>query len=304
MSWKNITSLEWEIMGSRVYISSSVVPCMQNSEKVDVLSRLGARNIELSGGGIKEENLAGKLKNIARERGISFLVHNYFPPPSDDFVLNIVSPSVDDRNKSFEFVKKSINMAVELGSPLYSFHPGYLSVILENSGIFSPVGNMRISFSKGENIFFKQFDVLHEYAVEKGIKLAVENLFSVGKDNFSIFTEPESINRLLKYLSDKENGGILIDLGHLYVSESMLGFSGREFLKYLLCKYADKIFEIHISGNYGKSDSHLPLSDDMMPVKYLKLLKEINVPITIECRNVVETEIFKEIEFVKNIIGE
>ena len=79
-------------------------------------------NIELGSNHIYENN----FKKIIKQYNFRFIVHNYFPIPRKDFVVNIASSNKRIRNLSLRHIKKAINFCRETNSKLYTFHPGFV----------------------------------------------------------------------------------------------------------------------------------------------------------------------------------
>ena len=80
-------------------------------------------NIELSGG-IFCENQLTELKKIKND--LNFQIHNYFPPPKDQFILNLASTNEHIVKRSFELIESSLIFCEELNCTNYSFHAGFL----------------------------------------------------------------------------------------------------------------------------------------------------------------------------------
>ena len=53
-------------------------------------------------------------------------MHNYFPPPEIDFVINIASLNTEIYEKSINQCIKAINLSKKLGASAYSIHAGFL----------------------------------------------------------------------------------------------------------------------------------------------------------------------------------
>ena len=62
---------------------------------------------------------------LKQKYDLVYLVHNYFPPPKEEFVLNLGSTNNEIIRKSISLCKKAIDDAVVLGAPCYSIHAGF-----------------------------------------------------------------------------------------------------------------------------------------------------------------------------------
>jgi uncharacterized protein (UPF0276 family) len=82
---------------------------------------------------------------------------------------------------------------------------------------------------------------------------------------------------------------LLLDLGHLKISSSTLGFDYLKAVEFLFEKYADRILEIHLSENNAFNDNHFPVYSDSVQYEivcnYKELIKAKNINVTIEARN-------------------
>ena len=219
----------------------------------------GIYNIELSGGKFHENQLheLKKLKNVA-----TFRIHNYFPPPRNPFVFNLASLDQNIGRKSYNHAINSINWAVELEQPIYSFHAGFL-INLEVHELGSKVSKRDFNDRHlATNIFLERIDKISEYARKMGVNLLIENnVLSLNnhrefKSNpFLMATAAECIH-IMK--NTPSNVNLLIDLAHLKVSANSLNFDPSKFLS----KCEKWIKAYHLSDNDGKSDSNQSVSVD------------------------------------------
>jgi len=91
-------------------------------DSVAALSQI-TKNIELSGGtAYFDGDLTSNLKKLQSD-GFNFLVHGYFPPPKEHFLLNFA----DTSDKTRDFVTTSALLCGELGIEYYSTHAGFVS---------------------------------------------------------------------------------------------------------------------------------------------------------------------------------
>ncbi len=116
-----------------IYISSATINNNSIENCVRELADIGIQGIELSGGCSYSGDITDKLKSLRQEYSLDYLIHNYFPPPENDFILNIASHDERARQDSLQFVKKSIDMAHNLGVDFYTLHAGYASELLPDN---------------------------------------------------------------------------------------------------------------------------------------------------------------------------
>lgn len=270
-----------------LYLSSS---CFRENKITDILKKAiesDIYNIELSGGVIFSEGLAEQLIEYQAEYDLNYLVHNYFPPPKNSFILNIASVDNNHRKKSVEFAKRSIELSSKTGGSIYTIHSGYLVDLhlSEDGEHFIQDGNKLNNKERVIDNFVQSVDELCTYASKFNVKFGVENLFPVNsKQNFSLMCLLDEIESALDTFSKYQNFGILLDLGHAQLSSNLLNFDLDQFLKDLVLDHSEKIFQIHISDNDGYTDLHiLPQKDSWMD-RFVFDFDLRGIPITIEAR--------------------
>ena len=271
-----------------IYVSSSCFRKKQISEVLDVALKYDFKNIELSGGCHYTESCIEDLLDYKEKYAFNFLVHNYFPPPEKHFILNISSHDKVLRKKSVEFSKESIKISSLLESPIYTIHTGYLTDLhLSHDGeSFLPDrdsvnANRDIAISS----LIESVEILCDYASKFNIKIGLENLFPESStQNFSLMCTLEDMEQILSYFSSFTNLGILLDLGHAYLSANLLNFNLNFFLNELMKKYKKKILEIHLSDNDGKKDIHLVPEHNSWMDQFIANENLTSIPITIESR--------------------
>ena len=74
-----------------IYISSACVKFKRIEDSVEYLHQQGFNNIELSGGTeyYDHDQLINNLKKLKSRLGLNYIIHNYFPPPKNPFILNV-----------------------------------------------------------------------------------------------------------------------------------------------------------------------------------------------------------------------
>ena len=72
---------------NNLYVSTTFIKDNQKIKiALDILKSAGIRNVELGSNHIYESNY-----NYIKKYNFNFLVHNYFPIPKENFVINIAS---------------------------------------------------------------------------------------------------------------------------------------------------------------------------------------------------------------------
>lgn len=191
------------------------------------------------------DEIAKKLNNIKKEYDVIYSVHQSMFLPDGCFYLNLGSSDDVVWIETINSLKKSIDLAKEIGSTFVSFHGGYAANRAYQKVEMSPVTiDGKISFQEAYSNFRRGLNKILNYA-EGDVDISVENccyrplirnLFSRSED--------------FRYLSDRAK--ILFDVGHAYFSKKTLNDN----------RYTDRIIEerriseIHISDNDGSKDAH------------------------------------------------
>jgi sugar phosphate isomerase/epimerase len=234
-----------------VYLST-VCPAQPRDlwQILDAYRDLGVQTVEL--GMCNADNLADLPRRL-QQYPFTYLVHGNFPPPT--FVPNVASPDPEHAERSLDHVRRSIQLAAELGNPFYSMHPG---MAVDPIGYSTLEGHLfpgrvpdRAHEAASERFFAAVAEALR-YATERGLGLLVENSdvtpAKVGK--VLVGTEDEA-RRLLEAVPGI---GLLIDTGHLSVTAATYGFDRVAFVRNLRAHVA----ALHLHDNDGRLDSHDP----------------------------------------------
>jgi len=263
-----------------IYISSSGVRCDCIRESVQIMVNQGIRNIELSGGTNYYEGFEKDLLRLQDKHNINYLVHNYFPPPNEHFVLNLASLDDSIVQKSLDLCQKAINLSRLLGSKKYAVHAGFLiDISLRNIG--SSIQEIPI-FDRQAAIerFSLSWQRLQEMSggtpelyIENNV-LSSTNYVNFRQKNPLLFTNYEGYLELRERIEFKP----LIDLAHLRVSSKTLGLDFLDELDkhFLLTNY------FHASENDGCHDQNRPLYENGLITQTLKERKFDNTTVTLE----------------------
>ena len=118
-----------------IYISSACVKHKKIRDSVQELADNGFKNIELSGGTEYYENFETDLLELKEKYNLTYLCHNYFPPPEKPFVLNLASLNNETFEMSFKHLQKVISLSNRLGAEKFGFHAGfYIDIKLDEIG--------------------------------------------------------------------------------------------------------------------------------------------------------------------------
>lgn len=223
----------------------------------------------LCGAGIDRIELGWSppLSGMVLPQGLSlfpakWLVHNYFPAPIKPFVLNLAAQNGDILSRSREFAAGGIRLSAALGAPFYSVHCGFLAE-LDPGSLGRPLLYSEITdYEKGYATFLDSLHYLIAEARAVGIRLLLEpnvvapfNLIN-GRNQLLMLAEPHEFARLLSEVPS-DHFGILLDLGHLRVSATTLGFNPMEFIDAV----RKTVGAFHVHDNDGTSDQHRPIME-------------------------------------------
>lgn len=276
-----------------IFVSTSCINKRNLIEVIKLLAENNILNIELSGGCTYIEDIFNTLIELKREYNLNYLVHNYFPPPKEDFILNLASTDSNIWQKSLEHYKKSIELAIDCQCEKYGLHAGFF-IDPDTSEIGKNFSAQKI-FDKNASIkkFIEGFKILQKLFADK-INLYIENNVISYKNYQTFKTNPFMLTCWEDYFEFKKllNFNFLFDVAHLQVSTKSLNLNFEdEFFKFI--EISDYI---HISDNDEWSDSNLIINKNS---KVYKLLKGSNL-----CDKIITLESKASIEEIKKIINE
>lgn len=236
-----------------IYISSSCIKSKRITESINSLVCHGFSNIELTGGTTYYNDIENDLLIYYKEKKINFLCHNYFPPPKENFVLNIASLNKSVFERSFKQIEKAIDLSQKLGCNKFGFHAGFMLDILPDE-IGKKISNHKFwNREKCMQQFCNAYNSLKQNS--GSLELYIEN--NVISDlNFKSFNyvNPFFLASHKDYIELKKmiNFKILLDIGHLKVSAKTLKLDFKKELDLLI----EETDYIHISDNDSFSDNN------------------------------------------------
>lgn len=264
----------------RIFVSTVCLPGMQHIEsRLSIYRDYGLSSIELGAGVfLEDDSTLSRLPQMDSK----FLIHNYFPPPLESFVLNLASVDAGILRRSIEFVCHAIELCARLGIPFYSVHAGFITDptgLGPNSFIF-PMPDSPDQGKKALDRFISSIEICVTHARRFGIQVLVENNVcspeSRGKLLLQTADEFMSVFRVLSspYL------GLLLDTGHLKVSARTFGFDKVAFVNDL----ASFVRALHIHDNDGTTDTHLPIQAGSWVLDILRKAEFTGLPVIIEAK--------------------
>ena len=251
-------------------------------ELLESLTCLGINGIELG--------WSPPLAGLALPAGLGrfsarFLVHNYFPAPVQPFVLNLASQNAATLQRSRDFCTAALRLSTALGAPFYSVHCGFLAeldrVSLGGTLTFAEI----CDYERGYTTFAESLSLLLAEAKTAGLGLLVEpnvvappNLVE-GRNALLMMAEPRELVRLLGDFNSSPLG-VLLDLGHLKVTATTLGFRPAEFIEAV----APAIGGFHLHDNDGTSDQHQPVRPGSWTLDVLRQPRFHELPVVVEAK--------------------
>lgn len=262
-----------------IYISTSGTIHDKIKHRVKELALSGFRNIELSAGTKYYRGYEKDLCDLKREYNLDYIIHNYFPPPKNDFVINLAALNDQIFYRSLNQLRKSIQLSKKLGASKFSFHAGfYMDISLDTIGqdiSKKPMYNKERSierFCEGYNLLLKVSNDIDLF-IENNV-YSYQNYFKFKKEKPFMLLNSEDFH----HLKTKINYNLLLDVAHLYVTSKTLKLDFQKEMRELLplCDY------IHISNNNGLYDSNNEIDTFSEIYKCIKKFDIGNKIITLE----------------------
>lgn len=240
------------------YVSSGAFKTKSVRQLVNWALDAGLNTIELGSGTDWVSDVLQPVRETSG-RPIHYLVHNYFPPHEQPFVLNLASSDSDTLERSLAHCLQAIDLCVELRAPLFSVHAGFAFKARPEHLGRNVTQAPRVALEQAHEIFVRNLKELCAYASRQGVMLAVENnviaSFNLvnGENLVGLCATADEILRTYDEVGSP-NLGFLIDVGHLNVTANSLGFDRHAFLD----RVAPHVMAFHLSDNDGLEDQNRP----------------------------------------------
>ena len=216
---------------NNLYVSTTFI---KDGKKIkmalDILKSAGVENVEIGSNHAYEPNY-----NYIKNYKFNFLIHNYFPVPKKDFVINIASLSKKIRERSINQIKRSIEFYKKINAKIYTFHPGFIGDPLranrnkKNYDFLWKKKNIKDQYLLAYNQMILSLKKIVNFAKKKDVKIAIETEGSFKKRNFLLLQRPEEYKNLFKFFSPKDIG-INLNIGHLNLASNAFSFSKSKFV--------------------------------------------------------------------------
>ena len=248
-----------------IYISSGSFQSGDLGAIVSICSKHTLK-LELSSGFTCNPDFLNQLNEITSNAS-QYLVHNYFPPPPQPFVLNLASERRELLDASLRLCRQAIDLCSVLHSPFYSVHAGF-ALNLEPGDLGNPLLQRKrsqnsINRNTALDIFAASVMKLSKYAQERGVELLVENnvttaeIIDVNGESPLLLSRPDEIRCFFDNCCSR-NVGLLLDVAHAKVSAKAFKLQPELFFELL----GPHIKALHLSDNDGLRDSNRPFGRD------------------------------------------
>lgn len=245
-----------------VYLSSGAFTTRAVPELVDVCLAHGLSHVELGSGMAWSSDMLAPVRTTAG-REVHYLVHNYFPPPSEPFVLNLAAADAATLERSRAHCRAALTLSAELCAPFFSVHSGFAFTARPEDLGRDLMRAARHGLDEAETVFVESLRMLCAEARRLGVGLLIENnvvaAFNLvgGRNRLLLGATAEDLLRIRSAVGDP-GLGFLVDTGHVKVTARALGFDADAFLDVV----ADGVRAFHLSDNDGRTDANLAFGDD------------------------------------------
>ena len=279
----NLSGQILENNSAMIFVSTACVKNNSIKESVLELAQLGYKNIELTGGTKYYDSYKQDLLELKESHNLNYLLHNYFPPPKEHFILNIASLNDGLYERSIEHCLRAVNLCKLLGSKKFAIHAGFLiDFTPEEAG--KKISLRKVN-DRSEAIrrFSKAWEIISDAAGDD-VSLYIENnVYSQTNyktykgNNPFLLTDHEGYLELSQSLKFS----VLLDLAHLKVSCHTLNL---DFVSQsrLLMQETDYF---HLSGNDGLHDQNYGIKEDMEVMQFLEHCDLTGKTFTLEVYN-------------------
>lgn len=271
---------------------------------------------ELTSAGITKIELGSNHAPISKNEPLNlpthgpeqeYIVHNYFPPQENDFILNIASRYPQIREKSIRFIKNSVNWCYRRKIRYYTIHPGFFAEAISQLGQKGKNHNFDLKFSKISTKARKRKRTIEEtikvivklYDFASGkLQLLIENQGSKTSKGATLFDSLEEFQLLKQSVGDK----LEFNFNLAHATLSGINIEDKKVFYYI--HKSSPFFETsEIRGIY---DSHLPLQAGSGRIlklfkKYKELFKKRNV--ILEYRNIEREKLLKSFDFINKLLS-
>ena len=281
-----------------VFVSTACLPGVQPiTSRISLYRSHGLNAIELGAGVSIDKDSLSQVAGM----GCQFLVHNYFPPPSEPFVLNLASGDDSIRKRSLDLISEALALTARLGAPFYSVHAGFITDPT-SFGTTSFVFPMPASPDEPQ-FAMDRFTTALEIAVDRaqhlGVQLLVENNVCSHELRGKLLLDTADEFLTLFHILPSPYLGILLDTGHLNVTAHTLDFDRMSFVD----EVTPYIRAFHVHDNDGIADTHQPVQPGSWVFDVLRRPEFAGLPIVVEARFETVADLRRHVDWLKTELG-
>jgi len=281
-----------------IFVSTACLKGMYIADIITNYANAGIKNIELSGGTKYYKELESDLYKLKKLYNLNYACHAYFPPPVEDFVINLASCNDQIYTKSIKYYENCVEMLKRLEIKTLSIHAGFLVEI--NSQEIGGKLNKKIIYPKTKSYdrFICAYNHINDICRKEGISLYLENNV-LSEENYKAFGECNYLMMTdccsIMDIKDKLQFNLLLDLAHLNVSSNALKLDYETEVKKLL----DIAKWVHLSENNGIVDQHRPFRDNNSKILSMyKKYKKDSINVTLETKGEIK-DIIQSINLIR-----
>lgn len=277
-----------------IFVSTACLPGVQPiTSRISLYRSHGLNAIELGGGVSADEDSLSQVVGMECQ----FLVHNYFPPPPDPFVLNLASGDAGIRQRSLDLVTEALALTARLAAPFYSVHAGFITdpTSFGTTSFVFPMPASPDEAQSAMNRFITTLEIAIEHAQRLGVQILVENnVCSPEMRGKLLLLTADEFPKLFRVLPSPYLG-VLLDTGHLNVTAHTLGFDRMVFVDQI----APYVRALHVHDNDGTADTHQPVRSGSWVLDVLHRPELAGLPIVIEAKFDDVTDLRKYVDWLK-----
>ena len=227
----------------------------------------GATAVELSAGQ-HDPNFLSEIQRL-KNLGLNLKLHNYYPVPSESFVMNLASPIEEIRFKSIALASRALEITSRFEMRHHAVHAGMRVDPRPDELGAKFIAREIVEEKVSMDLFIDSINSLTRLAKKLGVELLVENHVS-NLQNLEVYGENvfllSSVDQILSFYNVYEaETRLLLDVGHLKVSSNALNFSKVEAFKSL----SQHIGGYHLHENDGVSDQHNTFGESAWFIPFL-----------------------------------
>lgn len=277
-----------------IFVSTSCLSGQQRLvDRLRLFQSYGLDSVELGQNVTLDKNGLSQLLEMEGR----FLVHNYFPPPSTPFVLNLASKDSNIRQQSLNLVRRALALTRRLNAPFYSVHAGFITdpISFEKTSFVFPMPASPSEKQFAINRFTAALKAALERAKQLDVHILIENNVCTCELLGKLLLQTADEFLVLFRALSSQYLGILLDTGHLNVTAHTFGFDHMDFVD----QVAPYIRAFHISDNDGTKDSGQPVRANSWMLDVLHRPEFSDLPIVIESKFETVADLRQYVDWLK-----